>query len=702
LEAFSIILPEKFNVELTDVIHNIDRYKVLLPIIAYGFQWRSIDSFSEKTKELIDEGLSNANSCSGILDSLFAIAVIPNHSLNFEFINNLLEQQYLTTRDPFWCGSLHEDFEKQRGAWRLIEWSLKADLSSFSKESSYLWALFLSWCCAASDRRVRDRATKGLTRLFISHPSIIKITLIRFFDIDDDYILERVSLAAYSSILVVDDNDLVKDVANTIYAEIFDMGNISENALIRDWLRLIIELAYSRTLLNNNININKFRPPYNSQSIQIPSEEEIAHLIEQDAFTGNMNLTHFPGGFGGTDFAENILTPRILDHYDLESVGINLTEINRWFIKNVADLGYPGCQEKCYKYDRYLLGKYGGGRGRLTWVERLGKKYYWILLQRLAGILADHLPRKINSWEGDTSFPRLQGIDLRDIDPTDLRAFSPQREINIEWYQPINYDFNKVSDLSHEEWIALQDFPDLQKIIQITDSEGEQWLHLSLNSSLKKVISSEANAKYPYRNLENHIITVYVPDDEINNIKKELRRIQKGVSNTRLSLSFDIPRDNKLLLAEYSNTITCQQRFETGEIYLNYSIPGTENALITIFSKDCDFEYDCSQNKSNQNLILPLPDLVNFGNLTWDYQSIWLDESENVQIREIFKPSASGFLCKSNYMKNFLNEHSLALLFITYQQKVCITDVHDPSFKPNWQKTIYVFDGNKITKLYSS
>ncbi|PHV61311.1 hypothetical protein, partial [Cyanobacterium aponinum] len=42
LEAFSIILPEKFNVELTDVIHNIDRYKVLLPIIAYGFQWRSI------------------------------------------------------------------------------------------------------------------------------------------------------------------------------------------------------------------------------------------------------------------------------------------------------------------------------------------------------------------------------------------------------------------------------------------------------------------------------------------------------------------------------------------------------------------------------------------------------------------------------------------------------------------------------------
>ncbi|MEA5516638.1 hypothetical protein VB654_21635, partial [Nodularia sp. UHCC 0506] len=269
LEALSIILPEKFNVELIDIINdntniNIDRYKILT-IIASGFQWRAIENFSERTEELVYGGLSNSNCCPNILDSLFGIAVIPNHPLNAEFINNLLEQQLLTTRDPFWCASLYEDFEKQKGAWRLIEWSLKADLSSFNEETSSLWALFLSWCCAASDRRVRDRATKGLTRLFISHPNIIKITLIRFLDIDDDYVLERVSLAAYSSILVVDDNNLVKDVANTIYAEIFDIGNISENALIRDWLRLIIELAHSRNLLNSTIDINKCRPPYNSQ-----------------------------------------------------------------------------------------------------------------------------------------------------------------------------------------------------------------------------------------------------------------------------------------------------------------------------------------------------------------------------------------------------------------------------------------------------
>lgn len=463
LEAFSIILPEKFQIELTDVINNsnIDRYKILLPIIASGFQWRAIESFSERTEELVYECLSNSNCWTTILDSLFGIAVIPNHPLNAEFINNLLNHQDLTTRDPFWCASLYEDFEKQKGAWRLIEWSLKADLSSFSEETSGLWALFLSWCCAASDRRVRDRATKGLTKLFISHPNIIKTTLIRFLDIDDDYVLERVSLAAYSSILVVDDNDLVKDVANTIYAEIGDIGNISENALIRDWLRLIIELAHSRNLLNNTIDINKVRPPYNSQPIQIPSEEEIAHLIVRDPFKRNMNLDEFPGGFGETDFAKYVLRSRVLSHYDLQSAGINQKQIHRWFIKAVSELGYPGVDEKCYKYDRYLLGKYGGGRGRETWAERLGKKYYWILLHRLAGILADHFPRKIDSWYREPVLPRLQSIDLRDIDPTDLRAFYPQIEINTEWYKPINYNFDITENLSHDKWAELKDFPNL-------------------------------------------------------------------------------------------------------------------------------------------------------------------------------------------------------------------------------------------------
>jgi hypothetical protein len=694
LEAFSIILPEKFQIELSDIISNLDRYKFLLPIISSGFQWRAIESFSEKAQDLVFEGLSNSNCCATILNCLFGIAVIPNHPLNAEFIDDLLNQQNLTTRDPFWCALLHEDFDNKGGAWRLIEWSIKADLSPFSEETSCLWALFLSWCCAASDRRVRDRATKGLTRLFISQPRIINITLLRFIDIDDDYVLERVSLAAYSSILLANDNDLLQDVANTIYTHVFDIGNICENALIRDWLRLIIELAYSRHLLNDTISINKCRSPYNSQLIPIPLEEDIAHLIEQDAFGRNMNLDEFPDGFGETDFAKYVLGSKVLRHYDLDAIGINQKQIHRWFIKSVSELGYPGFNEKCYNYDRHLLAKYGGGRGRPTWAERLGKKYYWILLHRLAGILADHLPRNIDSWENETSFPRLQGIDLRDIDPTDLRAFSSKAEINAEWYQPIDYNFDIAFDSSHEEWIALQDFPALEQIVNITDNQEEQWFHLWLSFSLKKNISS---TQYPYRNLETDIRTAFIPYSDIESIKEQL-------SNTHFFADLDIPHDYRLLMAEYPNTLSCTQRLETGELSLEDELLGTENAHFTVISllRGNEWEYDCTQGEDEYvpNFNVPAPDLVNFSNLTWDGQSSWLDESNTIQITEISTESNSSVLIKTDYLKNFLQTSSLALILIGYQRKFlvngrsCSPSIHE-------LRNVYIFDGYNITQAYN-
>ena len=727
LEAFTIILPEKFNLELSDVIanENIDRYNFLLPIISSGFQWRAIESFSEKTKELVMEGLSNSKCCPTVLDALFGIAVIPNHPLNAEFIDELLYRQSLTDRDIFWSALLHEDFEKKGGAWRLIEWSLQADLSAFSEESSRLWALFLSWCCTASDRRVRDRATKGLTRLFISHSSIIKITLIQFINVDDDYVLERVSLAAYSSILLLDNNDLLQDIASTIYDRVFDIENIPENALIRDWLRLIIELAYSRNLLSDTFDASQFRPPYNSQFIQIPLEEDIAHLREQDAFKGNMNLDEFPGGFGGTDFARYVLEGHVLDNYysskniqielenlgidvenlrielenegrKLEDFGIDQQEIHRWFIKSVSELGYPGLDEKCYKYDLYLMSKYGSLRGRQTWAERLGKKYYWILLQRLAGILADHLPRKINSWEKKTSFPRLQGMDLRDIDSTDLRAFFSEPKVNTEWYKPVDYNFDKVSNLSDNEWIKLEDFPTLEQIIQTTDNHGEKWSHLLLNSSLKKVVSDQTNAEYPYRDLGTFIMTFFVPFSDIEAIKKEL-------SSTKFSPDLQLPNDYKLLMGEYPNTVDFQERLETEEIYLKYDLPGTKDAQFTTIEllRGNSWEYDCSQDKPTSNINVPIPDLVNFGNLKWNNQSNWINEAKIVQITEVSTETGSSILIKSNYLKNFLEASSLAIVFIGYQDKLLITN--DVSIPPTFHKVrnVFVFDGRNIINIYN-
>ena len=318
-------------------------------------------------------------------------------------------------------------------------------------------------------------------------------------------------------------------------------------------------------------------------------------------------------------------------------------------------------------------------------------------MQRLAGILADNLPRKIDSWENETSLPRLQGIHLRDIDPTDLRAFSHQIEINTKWYQPVDYDFDMASDFSHEQWIALQDFPNLEQIIQITDNQEEQWLHLSLNCPLKKVISNEANAKYPYRSLRTIVRTAYVPCSDIQNIKQKL-------SNTPFFANLDIPLDYKLLIAEYPNTIAYDQRFETGTISLKYELPGTENAQYTTIKllRDNEWEYDCSQDEYVPCLNVPVPDLVNFSNLRWDGQSSWVDKSKVVQFTEISTENSFGVLIKGDYIKNFLQTCSLALVFIGYQEKLLMTEHYFGSSSIHELRTVYIFDGKNITNIYKN
>jgi len=145
-----------------------------------------------------------------------------------------------------------------------------------------------------------------------------------------------------------------------------------------------------------------------------------------------MNLVEHVGLATGTDFARYIVEPRVTNAFDIERAGLDKLGIFRWFLKEAADFGYPGPGDQCALYDRVLLGKFGGGRAKPGWAERLGKKYYWIFLRQLVGRIADHVDRK--TWSA-TLPPSadLQGLDLRDIDPTDLRQFLPPPSEDDSW-----------------------------------------------------------------------------------------------------------------------------------------------------------------------------------------------------------------------------------------------------------------------------
>jgi hypothetical protein len=235
---------------------------------------------------------------------------------------------------------------------------------------------------------------------------------------------------------------------------------------LRDHGRLIIELSVELGVAAKGVDVALYRPPYESAwPIALPSEDDVrAYAGDREHFP-QMSLVQKTGLAAGTDFARYVVEPRVTSAFDVEKAGLDKLGIFRWFLKEVAELGYPGPNDQCAHFDRALLREFGGGRGKPGRAERLGKKYCWIFLRQLVDRLADHADRK--TWSA--TFPpsvELQGLDLRDIDPTDIRQFLPPPVGDHVWLTPAPYVF-RGRDTPAEDagWVGEDDLTDIAQAL---------------------------------------------------------------------------------------------------------------------------------------------------------------------------------------------------------------------------------------------
>ena len=113
---------------------------------------------------------------------------------------------------------------------------------------------------------------------------------------------------------------------------------------------------------------------------------------------------------------------------------VSKQDMGRWILQRATlEFGYEnsGCED----YDRYMLGKYGGGRGKPAWPERIGKKYQWLALFQLASRLHDHVPRRQDDWEPEPLRTPLILLEERKHDPTlSARQVAKLEELPNEWW----------------------------------------------------------------------------------------------------------------------------------------------------------------------------------------------------------------------------------------------------------------------------
>ena len=280
VEALSVQLPEQYGLELPTVAPGLINDPTTGEAFLQSIIWRDVNAFSDHTVAVLHDLLNRAIHHSQLYDTLAVVATVPNHPFNAEFLGQSLRQLTMPTRDEHWSTYLHYAYGEQGPVDRLLDWATSRNVSgrdAIEDQVSHLSAIVLGWMLTASNRFVRDRATKGLVSLLSGRLDAARTLLERFRDVDDPYVCERIYAVAYGVAMRSHDPASVGRLASLVYESVFATGEPPPHILLRDYARGVIERAIH---LGSVVAADPelFQPPYQSEWPHSPDDNEFQAL----------------------------------------------------------------------------------------------------------------------------------------------------------------------------------------------------------------------------------------------------------------------------------------------------------------------------------------------------------------------------------------------------------------------------------------
>ena len=288
LEPLAVLLPERFGVELPEVVTG-THYAATRIDQAFlaGLARRNPATIRPVCRELIRELLKSTRHTGivEVFDAVVACALLPGHPLGSALLDQHLRRLEMPDRDATWSKYLYFAYGHSGPMDRLLDWAEKHPqrLPALDAETAAAWATVLAWCLTASHRFVRDHATKALVALLSDRVALTVELVERFAEVDDPYVVERVMAAAYGVAMRSDDPQALAPLAEAVYRLIFVNGEPPTHILLRDYARGIIERAL-HVGADIDIDAGLVEPPYLSTWPRIPPVEELKQFdpLKQD------------------------------------------------------------------------------------------------------------------------------------------------------------------------------------------------------------------------------------------------------------------------------------------------------------------------------------------------------------------------------------------------------------------------------------
>ena len=282
-EALAVQLPERYGVELIDVVDGkFSRWE-----LAHAFQlsllWRRQDAFTKRTLELVEE-CADVIGGDAVLETLLAIATEPDNLFNADHLDRWLQPLPMYERDIEWsirATHIAVDGDGDGAIETLIEWVQANGLEPIELPRARLVAITLAWLTSLSHRWVRDMATKALATLLVNRRELAAQMIEKFANVDDAYVVDRVLAAAYGAATRNSSNEGLAELARVAFAAVFTNDRLPTHALVRDHARGIVELAASRGVLPADISLDCARPPYpGGRALETVTEETLGTYVQ--------------------------------------------------------------------------------------------------------------------------------------------------------------------------------------------------------------------------------------------------------------------------------------------------------------------------------------------------------------------------------------------------------------------------------------
>ncbi|MDQ1858482.1 AVAST type 2 anti-phage system protein Avs2 [Chryseobacterium sp. WLY505] len=363
LEALSVIIPEKYSLELFELYNwlfddffvldgkdstddNHDKYvlryncKNINDLLLDSLKWRKVESIDDEkiTSHFQSKEFRILLNNDYFLNTIIELSCIENHPLNSDRLFRILSRTKMSDRDGFWqyfiIGHSRKDSEDNtQSVRRLLDFAWQPNISAtINDETCRLVAQTLVWVLATTDRVLRDQVTKALVNLLEQKPAILLTILTRFKKVDDLYILERLYAICYGVVLRTDSEEGIGLLAQYTYNTIFKRKNPPTHILLRDYARNIIEYALYKNLKIKLIP-EYIRPPYHSKIPKLPIESDIEK---------------YKGNYDSKEFEKN---PENVRLYGKAYTSTMTWDFGRYVVDNKIDDFYPisFTQEPIYK-----------------------------------------------------------------------------------------------------------------------------------------------------------------------------------------------------------------------------------------------------------------------------------------------------------------------------------------------------------------